>query len=85
MVIGTGAMGLPASIVAREAGAAVIAVEAQKDIGGHAITSGGQHSAGRRLQRAEEAWHRGLARPAVPRPYRLVGGRAQWLSRLPLQ
>ena len=34
-------MGLPASIVAREAGASVIVVEAQKDIGGHAITSGG--------------------------------------------
>ena len=41
VVIGSGAMGLPASIVAREAGASVIVVEAQKDIGGHAITSGG--------------------------------------------
>ena len=41
MVIGSGAMGLPASIVAREAGASVIVVEAQKDIGGHAICSGG--------------------------------------------
>ena len=41
VVIGSGAMGVPASIVAREAGASVIVVEAQKDIGGHAITSAG--------------------------------------------
>jgi succinate dehydrogenase/fumarate reductase flavoprotein subunit len=41
VVIGSGAAGLPAAIVAREAGASVIVVEAQKDIGGHAITSGG--------------------------------------------
>ena len=41
LVIGSGATGLPAAIVAREAGASVILVEAEKDIGGHAITSGG--------------------------------------------
>ncbi len=41
VVIGAGAMGLPAAIVAQEAGSSVILVEAQKDIGGHAITSGG--------------------------------------------
>jgi succinate dehydrogenase/fumarate reductase flavoprotein subunit len=41
VVIGAGAMGLPAAIVAREAGASVIVVEAQNHIGGHAITSGG--------------------------------------------
>jgi hypothetical protein len=41
VVIGAGAMGLPAAIAAREAGASVIVVEAEKDIGGHAITSGG--------------------------------------------
>ena len=41
MVIGAGATGLPAAIVAREAGASVIVIEAQKDIGGHAITSAG--------------------------------------------
>jgi len=41
IVIGAGATGLPAAIVAREAGASVILVEAEKDIGGHAITSGG--------------------------------------------
>jgi succinate dehydrogenase/fumarate reductase flavoprotein subunit len=41
VVIGAGATGLPAAIVAREAGASVILVEAEPDIGGHAITSGG--------------------------------------------
>lgn len=41
VVIGSGATGLPAAIAAREAGASVILVEAEADIGGHAITSGG--------------------------------------------
>ncbi len=41
IVIGAGATGLPAAIVAREAGSSVILVEAEKDIGGHAITSAG--------------------------------------------
>ncbi len=41
VVIGSGAAGMPAAIVAREAGASVIMVEAENHIGGHAITSGG--------------------------------------------
>jgi hypothetical protein len=41
IVIGAGATGLPAAIIAREAGCTVIVVEAEKDIGGHAIISGG--------------------------------------------
>ena len=41
VVIGTGALGLPAAIVAREAGASVIMVEAEKHAGGHAMVSGG--------------------------------------------
>src|SRR5476649_1360554 len=41
VVIGAGATGLPAAIAAREAGASVILVEAEADIWGHAITSGG--------------------------------------------
>ena len=41
VVIGSGATGLPAAIVAREVGASVIIVEAENHIGGHAITSGG--------------------------------------------
>ena len=41
VVIGTGATGFPAAIVAREAGASVIMIEAENHVGGHAITSGG--------------------------------------------
>ena len=41
VVIGAGATGLPAAIIACEAGCSVILVEAEKDIGGHAIISGG--------------------------------------------
>jgi succinate dehydrogenase/fumarate reductase flavoprotein subunit len=41
VVIGAGATGLPAAIVACKAGCSVILVEAEKDIGGHAIISGG--------------------------------------------
>ena len=41
VVIGSGATGLPAAIAAREGGASVILVEAEADIGGHAICSGG--------------------------------------------
>jgi succinate dehydrogenase/fumarate reductase flavoprotein subunit len=41
VVIGAGGTGLPAAIVAREAGASVILLEAESDIGGHAITSRG--------------------------------------------
>ena len=41
VVIGSGATGLPAAIVARDAGASVVLVEAENRIGGHAITSGG--------------------------------------------
>ncbi len=41
VVIGSGAAGMTAAIVAREAGSSVIVVEQEHDIGGHAITSGG--------------------------------------------
>ncbi len=41
IVVGSGAAGLPAAIAARQSGARVILVEAEKDIGGHAICSGG--------------------------------------------
>ena len=41
VVIGAGATGLPAAIIAREAGSSVILIEAENDIGGHAITSAG--------------------------------------------
>jgi succinate dehydrogenase/fumarate reductase flavoprotein subunit len=41
VVVGGGACGMTAAIRAREAGASVILLEAEADIGGHAITSGG--------------------------------------------
>lgn len=41
VVIGSGAVGLPAAIRAADAGASVIVVETNYDIGGHAIISGG--------------------------------------------
>jgi hypothetical protein len=41
VVIGAGAAGFPAAIVAREAGADVVLLEAENHIGGHAICSGG--------------------------------------------
>ena len=40
VVIGAGATGMPAAIAAREAGSSVIIIEAEPDIGGHAICSG---------------------------------------------
>src|SRR5512147_462677 len=41
VVIGAGAAGLPAAIKAADGGATVIVVEANYDVGGHAIVSGG--------------------------------------------
>ena len=41
VVIGSGAAGLPAAIKAADGGASVIVVEANYDVGGHAIVSGG--------------------------------------------
>jgi succinate dehydrogenase/fumarate reductase flavoprotein subunit len=41
VVIGAGATGLPAAIRAADAGASVLVVEANYDVGGHAILSGG--------------------------------------------
>jgi predicted oxidoreductase len=41
VIIGAGATGLPAAIRARDQGASVLVVEANYDIGGHALLSGG--------------------------------------------
>src|SRR5262245_29437020 len=41
VVIGAGASGLPAAIKASEEGASVLVIEANYDVGGHAIVSGG--------------------------------------------
>ncbi|HTK36363.1 MAG TPA: FAD-dependent oxidoreductase [Caulobacteraceae bacterium] len=46
VVIGSGATGMTAAIAAREAGASVIVLEAEPDIGGHAICSGGHVALG---------------------------------------
>ncbi len=42
VIVGAGASGLPAAIMARDAGATVIVLEANHDIGGHAMLSGGR-------------------------------------------
>jgi hypothetical protein len=41
IVVGAGAMGLPAALRAQQAGASVLLLDANRDIGGHAIVSGG--------------------------------------------
>src|SRR5438046_8942815 len=41
VIVGAGASGLPAAIMARDQGASAIVVEENHDIGGHAILSGG--------------------------------------------
>jgi len=46
VVAGSGASGLPAALRARDGGAAVIIVEANRDIGGHAMMSGGSVALG---------------------------------------
>jgi FAD binding domain len=46
LIIGSGAAGLPAAIRAVEAGASVIVVETNYDVGGHAIISGGHMALG---------------------------------------
>ena len=42
VVVGAGASGLPAAIMARDQGASVIVIDANHDIGGHAMVSGGR-------------------------------------------
>ena len=42
IVVGAGASGLPAAIMARDQGASVIVIDANHDIGGHAMLSGGR-------------------------------------------
>src|ERR1019366_1783120 len=46
VIIGAGATGLPAAIQAAEGGAPVILIEANTDVGGHAILSGGNVALG---------------------------------------
>src|SRR5208282_4289151 len=46
VVVGAGASGLPAAIEAAEHGASVIQIDANFDVGGHAILSGGNVALG---------------------------------------
>lgn len=46
IVVGTGATGLPAAIQAAQDGASVIMIDANTDVGGHAILSGGNVALG---------------------------------------
>src|SRR3970282_2701173 len=46
IVVGSGAAGLPAAIKAADGGASVIVGEANYDVGGHAIISGGHMALG---------------------------------------
>src|SRR5215470_889554 len=41
VIVGAGASGLPAAIMARDQGATVIVIDANHDVGGHSILSGG--------------------------------------------
>jgi FAD binding domain-containing protein len=41
VIVGAGASGLPAAIMARDQGASVIVIDANHDVGGHSILSGG--------------------------------------------
>lgn len=53
VVVGAGASGLPAAIMARDQGASVIVIDSNHDIGGHAMISGGRIplGGGTRLQK----------------------------------
>mgnify|MGYP001251467897 CR=1 FL=1 len=55
VVIGSGAAGLPAAVIAKENGASVILVEANRDIGGHAAVSTGNIPLGGGTRAQKEA------------------------------
>ena len=55
VIVGSGATGLPAAIAAREAGASVLVIEANWDIGGHAALSGGNLALGGGTSGSERA------------------------------
>ena len=46
VVVGAGGAGLPAAIAARDAGASVLVIDSNQDVGGHAIVSGGSVALG---------------------------------------
>ena len=81
VVIGSGATGMPAAIVAREAGASVILVEAEPHIGGHAIVSGGNVPLGGGTSAQKKHGIEDSPDLLFPRSDRLVGRAAQRISR----
>ena len=72
IVIGSGAAGLPAAIRAVEGGASVIVVEANYDVGGHAILSGGHMALGGGTSAQKKIRHCRFAGHGIFRPHRLV-------------
>jgi succinate dehydrogenase/fumarate reductase flavoprotein subunit len=54
VVVGSGATGLPAAIAAAEAGASVLVIEANWDVGGHAAISGGNIALGGGTSKQQE-------------------------------
>ena len=85
VVIGSGASGLPAAIVAKEAGSSVIVVETQPHVGGHARVSGGNMPLGGGTSVQKKYGIEDFAGLGVQGPYGLVGRPAKRISGLSLQ
>ena len=85
IVIGSGAAGLPAAIKAVEGGASVIVVEANYDVGGHAIMSGGHMALGGGTSAQKKYDIRRFAGHGVFRSDRLVDRAAQRFAGFSLQ
>src|SRR5260370_40839290 len=63
VIVGAGAAGLPAAIEAAENGASVILIDANFDIGGHAMGSGGKVGLGCRTSRQKKDGIRDFPHP----------------------
>ena len=85
VVIGAGAAGLPAAIKAADEGASVIVVEANYDVGGHAIISGGNVPLGGGTSAQKKIRHRRFSRRGVSRFDRLDHRAKQRLAGFSLQ
>ena len=85
IIIGSGAAGLPAAIKAVDNGASVIVVEANYDVGGHAIISGGHMALGGGTSAQKKYNIPDSPGHGVFRSDGLVSGPAQRHAGLPLQ
>ena len=85
VIIGAGATGLPAAIRAADAGASVIVVEANYDVGGHAILSGGNVPLGGGTSAQKKYGIEDSPDTRLRRSDRLVHRATQRLAGLPLQ